>query len=570
MMRSLYAGVTGLSTHQIRMDVIGNNIANVNTVGYKKATTTFADLYSQTVSPSAAPTADGTTGGVNPQQIGLGVTLNSITTVMTPGAASYTGNSLDIAIEGDGFFAVQTSTGTMYTRAGNLTLDTDGNLITSAGNYVQVIAPITSSETRWMVDELFTDTLFLPGGEIEGPPPGSIVHSGNISAELEGADGEYTFQYVADDPRLTPGNMSNYFRPLFESGSFDITATAGTIQTADLANAYIAEGNLDINIGGGDLPISFKGVPSTDPTAIEMYIGDVLIGDAAVNTTIGPPTLALDFGGGMELTVSIAAGQNISSAQLLSELNEMAEDFPDIAIEENGQWNLMMEGQIVEEDVKFDATTDLDGQISSGEMVFQTQGYGTFRLSLNSEDIKSSAGISEVFSRTGTELSFQLTVIEEPYPVYTSPTGTISPDALTTFTIDMDKYTNMSIDQNGAITAQIVEDTQVAIDGEMVQLSAGDKVVLGYIPLAIFNNPEGLEKIGENLYTVSSNSGEAILQMPGTGNAGSFSTSSLEMSNVDLAEEMVSMIVTQRGFQANSRIITTSDSMLEEIVNLKR
>ena len=101
-------------------------------------------------------------------------------------------------------------------------------------------------------------------------------------------------------------------------------------------------------------------------------------------------------------------------------------------------------------------------------------------------------------------------------------------------------------------------------------LKAGDKVTLGYVTLANFNNPTGLEKIGDNLYAVSANSGEPTFEMPGSGNAGQLSPSNLEMSNVDLSEEIVNMIITQRGFQANSRIITTTDTMLEELVNLKR
>ncbi len=564
MMRSLYSGVTGLSTHQTRMDVIGNNIANVNTVGYKKAAVTFKDLYSETMSSAAAPTTDGTSGGVNPKQIGLGVTVNSITNVMTAGAASYTGNTMDLAISGDGFFAVSTQTGIMYTRAGNMTLDEEGNLITATGNYVQTIEPILSSESRWVVAEMFTDTLFIPGGDIEGPVAGSQTHTGNISAELEGADGRYTFSFASETPRLAPGTMSSFFRPSINETGFSIVADAshvgGNVNTASFASAYIAAAG-DINNGGGDLPISFV----LDGTDIAMLLGGVTIGTCAGTD--------MDFAGVMNLNVSLAAGVTAapSQDQVLIALNEMAEDWPDIAIEENGTWNLVKnDGTIVEENIKVDTQTDLNDQISNGEMIFSTQGYGTFRLSLNNEDIKSAAGISAVFNDPISKLEFELTVAEEPYAVYSGISGEITQDSLQNFQIDFDKYTSMTIDQNGAIIAQLKNADQITIDGEVVERAAGEKVVLGYIPLTNFNNPAGLEKIGDNLYAVTANSGEAVTEMAGTGNVGKYSTSALEMSNVDLSEEMVNMIITQRGFQANSRIITTSDAMLEEIVNLKR
>lgn len=134
MMRSLFSGVTGLKSHQTKMDVIGNNIANVNTIGFKKSSTTFKDLFSQTSSYASAPAAG--IGGINAQQIGLGSAVGEIKVMHTPGAAQYTGNPLDFCIEGDGFFIVRTTESEVYTRAGNFNLDSDGNLVTADGNYV--------------------------------------------------------------------------------------------------------------------------------------------------------------------------------------------------------------------------------------------------------------------------------------------------------------------------------------------------------------------------------------------------------------------------------------------------
>ncbi len=283
MLRSLYSGVSGLRNHQTKMDVIGNNIANVNTIGYKASRAVFQDIYSQTIQTATAPDAGGGTGGVNPQQIGLGVSTASIDVMHTRGAPEYTGAPLDLSIDGDGFFVVSEGNADYFTRAGNFTTDASNNLINSNGLIVQ----------GWMPD----------------------------------ADGNMVFD--AD------GNM----RPM----------------------------------------------------------------------------------------------QNLVLPQ----------DFYDISVTRNGEL--------------------------------------------------------------------------------------------------------VGINQN----------TQ-------------QRETIARVALANFNNQSALNKMGNNLYDVSQNSGLPIIGAPGTDGTAGINPSSLEMSNVDLAKEFTDMITTQRGFQANSRIITTSDQLLEELVNLKR
>jgi flagellar hook protein FlgE len=136
MLRSLYAGVSGLKNHQTKMDVVGNNIANVNTIGFKSSRVTFQDIYSQTIAPASAP-GDDQYGGVNPQQVGLGVALGSIDVLQNRSAIEYTGAPLDLSIDGDGFFAVNKGGGTFFTRAGNFYTDANNNLVTSGGLFVQ-------------------------------------------------------------------------------------------------------------------------------------------------------------------------------------------------------------------------------------------------------------------------------------------------------------------------------------------------------------------------------------------------------------------------------------------------
>lgn len=136
MMRSLFSGVSGLRSHQTRMDVIGNNIANVNTVGFKSSRVVFQDVFNQTIKAGSAPDV---LGGTNPQQIGLGVAIGAIDVLHTPGGIERTDYPLDLAINGDGFFAVSDGTAMYYTRAGNFHLDANGNLVTADGMYVQSV-----------------------------------------------------------------------------------------------------------------------------------------------------------------------------------------------------------------------------------------------------------------------------------------------------------------------------------------------------------------------------------------------------------------------------------------------
>ncbi|UQD51712.1 flagellar basal body rod protein FlgG [Bacillus methanolicus] len=146
MLRSMYSGISGMKNFQTKLDVIGNNIANVNTYGYKKGRVTFKDMVSQTISGASAP--NGTSmGGTNPKQVGLGSQLSTIDTIDTQGSLQPTGRVLDLGIQGDGYFQVKKGNTTYYTRAGNFYFDNAGNLVTGSGEFVLDVQgnPITIS-----------------------------------------------------------------------------------------------------------------------------------------------------------------------------------------------------------------------------------------------------------------------------------------------------------------------------------------------------------------------------------------------------------------------------------------
>lgn len=428
MMRSLFSGVSGLRNHQTRMDVIGNNISNVNTLGFKKSTVTFADLYSQTVTPASGPS--GLTGGTNPKQIGLGSALGAIATVHSPGSTQYTGAPLDVAISGDGFFCIRTPEGEFYTRSGNFSLDMNGNLVTTPGAYVQGF---------------------------------NVVYTlGNQALEKTSDLSKVAFKNFNIDETTSWERGANFNTALSGVYSFGNINAAGQIEV-------FREG---FSLGFADI------MNDTTSAVFNPHTG----------TTAAP---------------------NKYSVTITDDMGNVVGKF---SIEATGAYD--------------NATNGIVADLESG---FASM---SVRIS-NNDGFVAGANRGNIF-------------------------------------VDANKYTNVSIDEKGAVIAQLIEDVPADPTTGSPAMKKGSKVIIGYISLANFFNPAGLEKIGNNLYSASANSGAVMYGEAGQFGFGSLSPSSLEMSNVDLSEEMVNMIITQRGFQANSRIITTSDQILEELVNLKR
>ena len=568
MMRSLFSGVTGLRSHQTRMDVIGNNIANVNTVGFKKSAVTFKDLYSETISAAAAASGvgAGTTGGVNPKQIGLGSAVNSISVVHTPGSAQYTGNGMDVAISGDGYFVVETPTGKMYTRSGNFFTDLQGNLVTSDGYYVQTVAPSTEAVPVFSINQI-NDRSMIAG--IIKAQSGGDIQQGNITADLSAAQGqEYRFVFKPDADTWSVKMDINDYTPKKDAGASGIAIT-GTDAWRAATIESLVKNNLNNNSTAGSMELTY----AATATGVDVMVGNVVVASGTItggasNTSIADgETVTLDFGGVLPaLTIENNSGTALDLAGVATNLKEAnGGEHPNITVKENGTWQMLDSAGQVVDNVTVSATASTDGGYK-GDFKISTTEFGIFYLNL-SEQVNNQQALSDALGGS----SFSLDITEGLGVEYAPPSGQVQEGRLETLKIDFDLYSSLAIDSTGAVVAQLQQDTQVQMDdGQIVNLAAGDKVVLGYVVLANFNNPTGLEKIGDNLYSVSANSGDPAYGMPGTGNAGSLSPSNLEMSNVDLSEEIVNMIITQRGFQANSRIITTTDTMLEELVNLKR
>ncbi|RKX86779.1 MAG: flagellar hook protein FlgE [Spirochaetes bacterium] len=462
MMRSLYAGVSGLQNHQIRMDVLGNNISNVNTVGYKKGRVTFHDMLSQTMSGAAKPTDE--VGGVNPKQVGLGMMVASIDTIHTQGSLQTTGVMTDLAIEGNGFFIEKAGDKTFYTRAGNFGLDKDGTLINPAnglrvqGWMARTVEGVTSVNTAGD-----TEDLIIPVGDKD---PASATTEVSFASNL--------------DKRT----------PLIPAGAGAEDVQKGTwITTHDIYDSFGKVHKLQVSFTKvAGIANRWQATVTVDPQAATPTNTAVEVGPAN-NTT---NTFFIDF-------------DNLGALSAVSD----------------AQGDILNTGAL-QVPVSFDVP---DATVPAGAAAVRQ----TFNLNL------------------GTVGSYRDSITQFADKSSTKITGQNG--------YNMGYLESFKIDQSGVITGVYTN---------------GTRRILGQIALATFTNPGGLEKEGENTYVVSNNSGDANIGASGTAGKGKIIAGALEMSNVDLAEQFTDMIVTQRGFQANSRTITTSDQMLQELLTLKR
>ena len=434
MMRSMFSGVSGLRAHQTRMDVIGNNVANVNTVGFKSGRVTFQEIFSQTLKGASSPDSATGRGGTNPMQIGLGLGVGSVDTITTRGSLQRTDNPTDMSIEGDGFFICKGGSADTFkfTRAGNFGIDKLGNLVTGSGLNVygwQALKTDGSGEfdTERPIEpiNLYSDA-YRNKRIIAAKATSRAELSGNLDAAkaVAAAPASPTPAEIFAVPMTVYDSLGNDYKVSVEYWKTGATATGSTW-------------NWRISTGTG------------------------------YSTTTGTGTITFNAAG------IIATGANPPAVTFT----------PSAAT-----------------------------------------GTGNFAVMLDFSKITSFAADNSV----------------KPKSVDGYPSG-----SLVTFSVGSD----------GILTG--IYDN-------------GQQQSLGLMAISGFENPAGMQKVGDNMYIPTTNSGEYKAVRAGSSGVGTLNPGTLEMSNVDLSKEFTEMIITQRGFQANSRIITTSDEMLQELVNLKR
>lgn len=671
MVRSLYSGVAGLKTQQTKMDVIGNNIANVGTYGFKSDRATFKDVYYQTTATATAAT--GNIGGTNAKQIGYGNSVGSIDTNTKTSAMSSTGYGLDVAIAGEGFLQVMGLDGNiMYTKAGMLDVDADGNLVDINGNFVLGISgsdttlppasnkikidlpfldpqpasvestinnvdyKITSSNStdKANVNITFVSSASLPIGQkmtakISGA---SIVVTVNANEEFSDIDeinaemnkaiksanggvehpaGEFTIDMVPSDSKFS---------------TIDIDGT--TIQPIKLKGSELVGTNFGYIPGEVTMPDDLKGLFGVESVS-EGFTGDTrsskfptvpafTVSNQSANTTTNSVTVTFDSTWGNGNTVSYTMADLTGLTGTISTAVPQANGDVLVTDSNGGTFTINVASLQTKANLSTPpatvSSTPQDFVVSydsaTGLEITMTDANGkTYVGNVSPEQLKS-AGSVVMYAQGGTSddsfvVSYpSITTLKSTLPdIVTKNSGTVSLIDNATANTPLTSLTNADefvFTFSGAVNMNQSEPSRsLGLGQSSFKLSGGTEggeqtvanltnisinedgclvgtheiygvVELGRIDLATFSNPAGLAKVGNTYFETTLNSGDPIVVNAGTEGTGQLMASTLEASNVDLSNEFSDMIMTQRGFQASSRVITVSDTMLEELINLKR
>ena len=550
MMRSMYSGVSGLKTHQTKMDVIGNNIANVNTVGFKSSSVTFSEIMYQNLSGASGPNALTGTGGVNAKQIGLGVTTGSTSVNITgAGASQTTGRAFDIKLNdtnsATSFFIVSNGSGTQFTRAGSFFVDGAGNLcMTSTGYNVM----------GWQVDPT----------------------TGDIRKDTVSALHVMSEKNMTSAPEATTNGRCE---GVLDKNSTDVTSEAGQAMNLSFYDAlgysYVAKFAIkETNRDTGEYTVELTDIlDSTNKSILDQTKYDSVTG------TYDPDYLGDIFGAVKSQTKTYtprAGWTTVDATNNIFEYNATyyrydaaAGNLVEVADNGGGNYVQVPGGTTKTLAEAFGVSPYATGITMTNGVVTANVSGANYTLKFNTDD-----GVFDYIGATGQDnvfLNLKDTLGGNFENIDIDFTGTKWFDNGGSSTIGMDKG---DVDGKTGTGKKLGDMIGVFVDtnGKIYgSYDNGNTILLGQIAVAQFANAMGLEKVGDNCYTTTLNSGEFDgIGVDITAGGGTMSTGMLEMSNVDLSSEFTEMITTQRGFQANSRIITVSDTLLEELINLKR
>lgn len=669
---SMFSAVSGMRNHASSMDVISNNIANVNTIGYKAQRLTFAEAFAQTLKFATGPSEGG--GGTNPYQVGLGMQGGAIDTIFTQGTIEKTGRFSDLAIEGDDFFVVQKGNRNYYTRAGQFVLDANGNFVHSTTGAIlqgyrategtiikgvvpqDIIIPLADKSQAKQTQKIsFLGNLnsnsesagFMSGGSIFAPgdPGNSDVRSliasdgtifnplnnavaGETQVTVSDADGNsYTFYYVVGTPESGSrqfNNLNGLFTEIqrvfsgFNAalsgttlGSYDLSDVKGQIESITSNNTYLNDA-LNASAGLGSTQAFYRPALPTDNIIDLVDASGVRLNQNAQSSDIytltwkenGYPT-SVRFSGvttieqfldnikdrlpfAQSVSIDPSSGKLViipsaTSTVSVADLSITATDVDGVAID---SWDKGLKSfanptgsPIVSNVSVYDsqgdrhlvtfsfsktdtntwiwtATYEMPGA-TTGSVITKTAGYGNLVFTPGGSLAISTTNGIQVLTTNGSQREIKaivdwgkpntflgMTQVENPTSVNNSQDGFSAGDLI-----------NVNINEQGKIIGNY---------------SNGQFKTLGQVALARFRNPSGLQKEGESLYAETINSGDPMLETLDEASINKVVSGGLEQSTVELTEEFTKMIIIQRGYQANARMITTSDEMTTELVNLKR
>lgn len=550
MMRGMYAGVSGLKTHQTRMDVIGNNIANVNTVAFKSSSVTFQDMLYQNLSGASGANAITGVGGVNAKQVGLGVTLGATNINITgAGAAETTGRGFDIRLtdsNSTNFFIVNNGSENVFTRSGSFYVDGAGNLAMTSTGYTVMgwqVDPVTGEVVKDTVSAL----RIMKPENMTSPPEATT--DATMSGVIDKNDPD-----VSSDTGLIK-NLNFYDKLGYSyTARFAIKKVNDNGEfTVELESILDNNGNavIDADKASNAELESLFGKQKTVPVQYELQKNFSIQNNNTLQYTDAKGTKHNLTYDGNTRTYS---AQGLAEKFTLKDVYGVSQDMIDRiaagkATLPAGFNGFVNPGPLTINDMRVSHTLQFspaDGTFVSiggagSEAVLNLAGSGLFQNN-NFENITID------FSKTqNTNNGGKSTVSMD--------TGNVNDKSLGKGK-KLGDLIGLSVDNNGKIFGSY---------------DNGNTELLGQIAVAQFANASGLEKLGDNCYGTTLNSGDFDgIGLEVSADGSKMTSGELEMSNVDLSQEFTNMIVTQRGFQANSRIITTSDTMLEELVNLKR
>lgn len=545
MMRSLYAGISGLRNHQTRMDVIGNNIANVNTIGFKGSRVNFQDMLSQTLQGASGGT--GTRGGTNPIQIGMGMGLASIDTVFTDGSFQTTGKQTDLAISGQGFFILGDGANQVYSRAGGFDFDTAGNFLVP-GTGFKVMGYMADSTGAIDPNQPLQGIQIPVGTSMPARTTTEIKYTNNLMSSAVAIGTTAAAEAAALTSQTDATNAQTVAAAVLPAIAAATLTAVNTAKT-DADSAEIATNLANTTPTTANI---IAAITATEKAAESAQLASAAVANdpnttAALTTAMGTAKASAD------LAATLAAAANDKSSDAQSSITvydsqgngyQVSGTFEKIA---DNTWSFTPAST-----VKNAAGTIIANVTSSAPIIVEFNSSGSFK--------QSTASATLTIDQTGL-------IPASPYAGAGAFTVTPNFSGITQY----GGATTVSATGQDGYASGSLEKTSINTSGIIVgQFSNGEILNLAQVALASFNNPSGLGKTGESLYVKTTNSGEPQIGVGGSGGRGSFNAGSLEMSNVDLAQQFSDMIVTQRGFQANSKIITTTDTMLEELVNLKR
>lgn len=556
MMRSMYSAVSGLKTHQTKMDVIGNNIANVNTVAFKSSSVTFQDILYQTTSNASGANAATGVGGINAKQIGLGVTTGATNISITnAGAAETTGNPFDIRLSDQStthFFIVNNGSENVFTRSGSFYVDGAGNLCMTSTGYTVMGWQVDPNTGNIVKDTVSALRIMQPANQTSAP---EATTQANVSGIIDKNDTDITSDTGMTKTLTFYDNLGYQytarfkFKSLGQDGQYSVELEK--ILDSEGKTFYDPTINTNVNldqvfgIHKTGVPLgSYNSVSKgfyLDPVTGKIYEGSDNTGiELTYNET------AKTFTGGGK-TYDLKAVYSISD-DMVEKLKLPTTNAKVI----NGV--LTITGDTTDYGIEF-STADgsfrgIGERNGTGTPTFLTDGKGSVTLNMTAlgNDPTQFSNITIDFSQLrDADNGGKSTVVMDKGSADDAAVGTGKA---------LGALIGLSVDNTGKIFGTY---------------DNGNTELLGQIAVAQFANASGLEKVGDNCYRTTLNSGEFDgIGVEISADGSSMTSGELEMSNVDLSTEFTQMIITQRGFQANSRIISVSDTLLEELVNLKR